>query len=178
MNVSCVIVRPFEDSDLEACAGLFTETFARPPWNETWDPEVVSARLEQIVRTPHFLGLVLIAQPDLITSNGDAEGQGGDPDGREGELLGFALGFAEPWHEGSHFYLKEMCVHPDHQRQGLGSRLMTELMARTQERGSSRIYLLTTRGEAAEQFYTRAGFYTSPKMILMARRFSTESATL
>lgn len=87
----------------------------------------------------------------------------------DSQILGFALGFSEPWHEGPHFYLKEMCVHADFQRQGLGSSLMESLLAQLKEHNTQKIYLLTSRGDLSENFYLKAGFYTSPKMIMMAK---------
>jgi aminoglycoside 6'-N-acetyltransferase I len=141
--------RPFEESDLDPCVDLYIATFAQPPWSERWERSVVRARLEQIVRTPGFWGAVT---------------------GDEG-LTGFAMGISEPWHEGNHFYLKEMCIAPAHQRQGLGTRLLEFMSATLAARDTKRIYLLTARGEMSEAFYTKAGFYTSPKMILMARQF-------
>jgi aminoglycoside 6'-N-acetyltransferase I len=142
------MLRRFEETDLEPCVNLFRATFAQAPWNEEWKPEVVQARLDQIIKTPHFLGVVA----------GDSS------------IRGFAMGFSEPWHEGTHFYLKEMCIDHTRQRQGLGTKLLEFLSSELRERDSRRIYLLTARGDVSEAFYTKAGFYTSPRMILMARR--------
>ena len=142
------MLRRFEETDLESCVELFRSTFAQPPWSEDWKPEVVRARLEQIIRTPHFFGAVI----------------GGET------LQGFALGFSEPWHEGTHFYLKEMCIAHAHQRKGLGTKLVDFLSTELHERDTRRIYLLTAKGDLSEAFYAKAGFTTSPKMILMARR--------
>jgi ribosomal protein S18 acetylase RimI-like enzyme len=83
--------------------------------------------------------------------------------------IGFTLGFSEPWHQGNHFYLKEMCIHSDFQRQGLGTRLMNDLITSLKERDTQKIYLLTARGDVSESFYAKLGFYTSPKMIMMAQ---------
>lgn len=155
-----LILRPFEEADLELSADLYTETFARPPWNEVWDRRVVLARLRQIADTPHCFGLVATAE---------ASGNGGSAGFRTPELLAFVIGYSEPYHDGFHFYLKEMCVHPGHQRQGIGSRVMESLISILKERNNHRLYLLTSRGDMSEDFYTKAGFYTSRKMILMAR---------
>lgn len=57
-----------------------------------------------------------------------------------------------------------------HQRRGLGTKLMAFLTQELSGRNTTRIYLLTARGEISEAFYSKIGFYTSPKMILMARR--------
>lgn len=143
------MMRLFTEADFDACVDLYIITFAGPPWLERWDPQLVRDRLSQIVETPGFFGAVIA----------------GDP------LNGFVFGTSEPWHEGTHFNLKEMCIRPDLQRQGLGTRLMGYLSEQLASRDTKRIYLLTARGEITEAFYAKAGFYTSPKMILMARRF-------
>jgi aminoglycoside 6'-N-acetyltransferase I len=142
-------MRPFQESDLDACVDLYIATFAQPPWSETWAPPLVHARLQQIVRTPGFWGAVILADDHVI---------------------GFALGIAEPWHEGDHFYLKEMCIATPQQRQGLGTQLLEYMTQELAAAGTKRLYLLTARGEMSEAFYAKAGFYTSPKMILMAKR--------
>ncbi len=143
-----IVIRAFKETDIDQCVGLFIATFAHPPWNETWDPATVRARLDQIVRTPMFWGAVI--GTEVIT--------------------GFALGVSEPWHEGTHFHLREMCVGHGLQRQGHGTRLMEFLFAELASRDTKRVYLLTARGDQSEAFYSKQGFYTSPKMILMARR--------
>ena len=143
--------RAFQLADLDACIDLFIETFSQPPWNETWDRRLVKARLEQITGTPGAYGVVTESDDD--------------------DIMAIALGISEPWHEGSHFFLKECCVSHLHQRQGIGTSLMGYLTDRLQEGDTTRIYLLTARGEMSEAFYTKIGYYTSPRMILMARRF-------
>ena len=143
------MMRLFTSADFDACVDLYITTFAGPPWNETWDRQLVRDRLSQIVETPGFFGAVIEGEP----------------------LTGFVLGTSEPWHEGTHFNLKEMCIRPGLQRQGLGTKLLEYLAKQLETRDTKRIYLLTARGDITEAFYTKAGFYTSPKMILMARRF-------
>lgn len=145
--------RPFKESDLDQCVDLFISTFAQPPWNESWKREIVRDRLDQIIKTPLSFGAVI-----------------GEP-----SITGFVLGFSEPWHEGTHFYLKEMCIDHSHQRQGLGTKLMAFLSRELAGRDTKRIYLLTARGDMSESFYSKIGFYTSPKMILMARRIESNS---
>lgn len=149
-------LRDFSPEDLEACVEIFQRTFAEPPWSENWAAEVVRARMRQMLETPGFRGVVGV-------------------DG-SGAAIAFAMGVAEPWHEGSHFNLREICVAPEHQRKGLGGRLMAHLQEIVVAEGARRIYLLTARGDLSEAFYQKLGFYTSPKMILMARRTGEEAA--
>ncbi len=141
------MMRVFTEADLDSCIDLFIATFAGPPWNENWDRQLVRDRLSQIVHTPGFYGILVEGNP----------------------IAGFAFGNSEPWHEGTHFNLKEMCIRPDLQRQGLGTRLLAHLSEQLKARDAKRIYLLTSRGDMTEAFYTKSGFHTSPKMILMAR---------
>ncbi len=143
------MLRPIQTEDLDACADLFVSTFAQPPWSESWDVSVVKKRLQQIIDTPYSYGVV----------------------NDEGSVIAFAMGFSEPWHEGSHYYLKEMCVAHDRQREGIGTAILEYLSTSVKDLGASRIYLLTAVGGMSESFYKKNGFYTSPKMIMMARRF-------
>lgn len=52
---------------------------------------------------------------------------------------------------------------------------MKFLAREVREQGAQRIYLLTARGDISEAFYTKMGFYTSPKMILMSQRFDASN---
>jgi GNAT superfamily N-acetyltransferase len=143
------MTRKFHPADLEVCVEMFVHTFAQAPWSEAWPPELVRARLDQILQTPGCYGVIYESKRGIEA---------------------FALGICEPWHEGCHFYLKEMCVRHDVQRQGVGSTLMHDLCTQVRALGASRVYLLTAREGMAEAFYQKLGFYTSPKMILMAQR--------
>lgn len=135
-------------SDLDSCTGIFCRTFSQPPWNEEWDPAIAAKRLLQVFQTPGFEGVL-------------AE--------REGSALGFAVGFSEPWKDGFVYYLKEACILPSFQRQGVGTRLMEVLSERLAQNGVAKIYLLTARGDSSEAFYAKLGFYTSEKMVMMGR---------
>jgi ribosomal protein S18 acetylase RimI-like enzyme len=140
-------LREATPDDLDSCVDLFCRTFAQPPWNEEWDQAIARKRLLQVFQTPGFVGAV-------------AEQSG---------LLGFAIGFCEPWKDGYVYYLKEACVDPSIQRQGIGTRLMGFLTERLPAQGVAKIYLLTARGDSSEAFYAKLGFYTSGKMILMGK---------
>lgn len=42
--------------------------------------------------------------------------------------MGFAFGFVERYERHHLFFLKEMCIAPDRQRSGVGSRIMIQLL--------------------------------------------------
>lgn len=133
---------------LASCARLYVEVFNSPPWDETWTVPIALTRLQEIAGTPGYLGLGLHCGPDLV---------------------GFVLGYCESFLDGQHFYIKEMCVRADRQRQGLGTALMEALQTRLVGLDIKKIYLLTARHTPAAAFYSKQGFYVSDKMILMGK---------
>ena len=137
-----------DETHLAELAGLYVEVFSAPPWNEEWPVEAAETRLAEILGTPGSLGLLARADE----SN-----------------LAFVLGFFETYNDGRDFYLKEMCVAPSRQRQGLGTALLAELERRLALSGARKVYLLTARDSPAEAFYSRSGYYTSEKMAMMGR---------
>ena len=141
-------VRELTDADLDACADLYVSVFNSPPWSDAWTVELARSRLADIARTPGFTGLVYLDRG----------------------IAGFVIGYSEQWFDGRHFYLKEMCVRPDVQYQGIGTRLIGTLEDVLRAAGISRIYLLTIRDGSASSFYAGRGYWISPKMALMSRR--------
>ncbi|MDT9001833.1 GNAT family N-acetyltransferase [Paucibacter sp. APW11] len=71
------------------------------------------------------------------------------------------VGFARLISDGVlHAYVNEMIVHPEAQGQGLGSRLLKELLAICQLAGITDIQLFSARGKRG--FYERHGFVARP----------------
>lgn len=143
-------IRNLQSTDLPACADLFSSVFSNPPWNENWTVESAHHRLADCFATPNFLG-VLAAD--------------------EQRLAGFAVGYLQRYMEERHYFLLELCVDTHRQRQGIGRALLDQLTTQLKKAGANRAYTLTARDSAAQEFYAKAGFYMSPKMILMAHRF-------
>ncbi|WP_035612310.1 GNAT family N-acetyltransferase [Haloferula sp. BvORR071] len=143
-------IRETVPADWTDCATFFRECFNAPPWNEAWTDDSALQRLADCARTPGFLG--------LIAEDG-------------AEIVAMAFGYWQRYQEERHFFLLEFCVANDRQRQGIGSSLITELHTRLQTAGVNRIYTLTARDTPAQDFYAKEGFYLSPKMVMMARRY-------
>jgi ribosomal protein S18 acetylase RimI-like enzyme len=142
-------IRAIATDDIPHCARLFTEVFCNPPWNEHWTQTSALRRLDDCARTPGFLG--------LLTED-------------ERGLCGFVFGYSQHYLDEQHYYLLELCIDTARQRQGVGAALLTALKAKAAEAGISRLYTLTARDTPAQDFYTKNGFYVSPKMIMMAHR--------
>jgi len=141
------MIRPLTMGDVHECARLYVEVFQSSPWNETWPLHDARTRLRDFLAAPGAAGVGLLD---------------------DSELIGFALGRRERSMGEDHFYLQEMCVHPDRQRQGHGGSLLQGLMDHV--RGIAQWYLLTARSSAAAEFYTRNDFTVSARMQVPTRR--------
>ncbi|GAA4345761.1 GNAT family N-acetyltransferase [Angustibacter luteus] len=132
---------------LDECALLYVDTFAAPPWNESWRPEDARQRLVDFRRTPRAHGAAVLDDDD--------------------RLQGFAIGHLERNQAADHFCLQEMCVRPASQRAGYGSALLGALEERLP--GVSHWYLLTARDSPAAAFYARHGFRPAGRMSVFVR---------
>ena len=148
------MIDDFEAEDLDEAAALFRAVFNDEPWNDAWELESARLRLADVLATPGGRGVCLRA---------------------DGRLRAFALGHAEQWFTGRHFFLKEMCVEAAQQRRGHGSALLSALEGRLV--GIEQVYLLTSRDGAAQDFYLRNGFRTASRQQMLVKDL-TASAVL
>jgi aminoglycoside 6'-N-acetyltransferase I len=144
-------IQIFTEQHLNECAFLLIEVFNSEPWNENWNFEKAKLLLSQILNTPGCLGLVL-QQQNII--------------------LGFVIGYCEQRDKGKNFFLKEMCVRSNQQRQGIGTKLIQKLTYRLNQAGVNFIYLLTMKDEYTEEFYLKNGFQSSLRMIIMTKNLA------
>lgn len=129
-----------ETQHLPACAALYASVFNGEPWRNEWSLESARQRLEEIFRTPGYLGLVLK---------------------REDNVVALVMGVCKTWYDGAFYELEEACVERELQGQGLGSVLYQTLEQRLRERGVGRILLATLAASPAEKFYFKHGFQPS-----------------
>ena len=135
-----------QEKHLVACSQLSATVFNREPWRENWTLETANARLSHFLKFPGFVGFGY-----------------GDPD-----LIGLILGTWEPWEDHKIFYLRELCIHPEHQNQGIGSQLMEHLVSYLIQINVHRITLMTRGDTPAEAFYLKNGFSHS-RLTLMTK---------
>jgi len=143
-------IRAYKPTDLGRCVKLFVKVFSQPPWEDQWPSEERAGEyLSDIVGTPGFEGYVAY-------------------EGRR--ILGLCFGHRVRWWAGDEFYLDELCVDSDVQRQGIGTELMNHLWRRLARQGIQVVVLLTQRNTLAEAFYARQGFLISPRTVFMYRQ--------
>lgn len=138
-------IESFSKSHLDECAHLIVSAFNIEPWNENWTFDTAQKTLYQTLEAPGFVGFVSVAD----------------------EVMGFATGCREQDDTTEVFYLDTLCVKPDVQGRGVGSRLLEHLKEHLEQSRISTIYLITHRGTPAESFYKKNGYRVSNKDIVM-----------
>ena len=74
---------------------------------------------------------------------------------------------------GWYFHVVDMAVLPDHQRRGLGDRILTELMQQIRSKAPPGAYVTLLADEPGRKLYARHGFVeTAPGSIGMALTLS------
>lgn len=138
-------ITPVTFEKLDPCAELFSEVFNLPPWNEGWSKSQALKRLEFYFNTPNFIGLC-----SLENNN----------------VTGCIFGNFEPNQDNYLYFLKEMYIHPDSQRLGIGKKLIKQLNIELRERNIETLNLISKVGGKAESFYLNNGFYKSTALRL------------
>ena len=143
-----IVYSDVDHDHLAYCSELFVSTFKEPPWNEDWDIEDAFERLS-----------AFLACPKTIAIKAEFKGR----------ICGFLMGEIERWKKTNVYFLKEMCVTPSMQRQGIGKTMMAKLETMLKEKKVSRIYLITQRESVPSTFYSSLSFMENPNIMVMGR---------
>lgn len=141
--------RPMLPADYPACARELIAAFAGAPWNEVWTQEQAFDRIDEIMSARVSRGIVCM--------DGD-------------ECVSMLSGRIMTYQDKKMFYIDEFSVHPDWQRQGVGSRMLAFLRETLQKEPQpiNHMALVTTRDFPSVRFYERSGFVVLPDELTMA----------
>jgi len=142
-------IEPLREEHLDECARLFVSTFNAEPWNQRWTLETAQKKLAWTLGVPEFLGWVSL------------------DDG----IVAFAAGYRQQEDEGEVFYLAILCVGPEAQGTGVGSRLTGHLEGELKKGGVNKIDLLTRRDKPAQAFYRKHAYKVSDEEIVMTHEW-------
>ena len=124
--------------DLAQAEALFIRVFTAEPWNDDWsDRAQLHQYLLDLVEQRNSLAYGLFASESLI---------------------GMALGRVKHWCTGTEYEIDELCVHPDCQGVGVGTRFLNRIAQSARAAGCVRILLQTARDVPAFDFYQKNGF--------------------
>lgn len=138
---------PLSESNLDQAALVFSAAFKGPPWNENWSIPASTQRLREVIQTPGFVGVVLTNRSD-------------------GKVVALGAGFFETWFNGRNFQIKELCVDPSLHGQGLGHRVLNEVMEQAFRQGAIKIHLYTVPRSPAEELYLNNGFTANDEVAM------------
>ena len=141
--------RPMTPADFPACARELIAAFAQAPWNEEWTYEQAYDRIDEIMSARVSRGWVCM--------EGD-------------KCISMLAGRIMTYQDTKLFYIDEFSVHPEHQRQGLGSRMLSFARAELQKEPCriNHISLITERGFPSVAFYEKNGFVELTNELTMA----------
>lgn len=125
------------DGRVEACARMYAQAYAQPPWNETHDLDKVEAYLRAFMRESAFHCYVLT---------------------RGGVAVAMALCIRIPYMDVFSLRVEDLCVAPQFQRRGFGGKLLGMLRTEAARLGADCVLLGTQRDFPAHAFYLKHGF--------------------
>ena len=140
-----------DDSYLNEMAALYKAAFSGEPWNDNWSDE--NQLLEYVKEKAggfHALNYGLLV---------------------DDELVAVSLGQITHWWEGTNYCLDELCVSPDYQGSGIGSRFMKMIEEDLKTRNIHGIFLQTDSDKPAYNFYHKNGFNNLAKHISLFKGF-------
>ena len=136
--------------DLDQVAKLYVEAFNGAPWYDQWTIETAQKRLGQMMGCEESLGIM--AYDDK-------------------KVIGLALGNKEYYYDAVHFHLKEICVDPTIKGQGIGSKLIEEVVKSVKAEGITEIFLWTLKCNEMKGFYEKQDFQVADDLMIMRRKF-------
>lgn len=138
--------RQMQNYDIEKIIPLFMEY-----WNGTgdeWTPELVHSRVWQVMGSPDSYCLIAEKGRDAV---------------------GFAIGRFEIFYDLKAYNLVEIIVAAEHQKSGVGTKMINELENRVKAMGASMVQLISVNDEMHENFYGKLGYGDASNLKLKAR---------
>ena len=127
-----------DESYLPKMAELYRDSFKGEPWNDDWSDDLqLSEYIKEISCAYHCLNYGLII---------------------DGNLVAMSLGMVRHWWEGTNYNIEELCVSPEFQGKGLGTRFMGLIEEDTRKKGCVGIFLQTDSDKPSFRFYHKLGF--------------------
>lgn len=134
------------DGRVEACARIYMEAYAAPPWEETYEPREIEQYLRGFCAGGAYRAYVLT---------------------KDGACVALALCVLIPGVGCPSLRVEDFCVAPAYQRKGWGSVMMRLLKEQAAKLGADCILLGTQRDFPSHAFYLKNGFTPIDTSVLL-----------
>ena len=127
-----------DESYLDLMANLYKDSFMGEPWNDNWsDPVQLNEYIKEISCHYNSLNYGLFI---------------------DGKLSALSIGLIRHWWEGTNYNIEELCVSPNLQGKGIGTRFLEMIEEDIKKRGLKGIFLQTDLDKPSYKFYLKNGF--------------------
>ena len=140
------VIGPVRAEALGSYARIYAEAFSGEPWNDHWDVNDALIHVGELMKSEQAYGLEYVLK---------------------GEIAGFILGTSMMFSFGRIFEINDLAVAPEHQRQGIGRRLLERCLRDIKEQGMAGVHLITSSQGVLPEFYGEYGFKKETEVMLM-----------
>lgn len=140
------VIGPVRTEALGSYARIYAEAFSGEPWKDHWDVNDALIHVGELMKSEQAYGLEYVLK---------------------GEVAGFILGTSMMFSFGRIFEINDLAVAPEHQRQGIGRRLLERCLRDIKELGMAGVHLITSSQGVLPEFYGEYGFKKETEVMLM-----------
>jgi len=141
-------LRPCTLVHVERYGEIYAEAFSGEPWNDDWHVDDATTHVRELLENKQSYGL------EYVVDN---------------KVVGFILGTSMLFHYGRTFEINDLAVARTAQHQGIGRRLLAQLLADVEAQGMCAVHLITASEGNLPKFYGDFGFKQETAVMLMGR---------
>jgi len=141
-------IQPCSMEHVERYGEIYAEAFSGEPWNDAWIVKDAAVHVRELLENKQAYGLEYVL---------------------DGQIAGFILGTSMLFNYGRTFEINDLAVAKNFQRQGIASRLMTQLLSDIKSQGMRAVHLITAAEGTLPTYYKKFGFNRESMVMLMGR---------